>query len=299
MRSRVPSQVFKTLQVALRIASCGVVVFLGFLVLRNLSILFNDSALVTEPDHVTSDAVSNGVPLGAGQSFHADGYWTFAGWTWELQRSTGTEQDVDIPEAFHLQPPTTTPVEAELIGLLRDLGATREARDSYDVYHLQLGQAELKIAAVVDAPQPWIAEAVMGVPTTNTVSSSTSWSLFRLRRSSLIAAGHQRPQLLPFPSYTKLVGARFDERGNPQAEFLHQCPAIPVWIKQLSDAGYTTSTAPRLAEFQRSWIVTKQRESFVVWEPSRKAVGMLLISRLTSDGPSPDKHPTQPREAMR
>lgn len=261
-----------------RATCCLLVLVCGGSVLRSFHAVFSDNPITAR--NVGSQPPPNAMPA-LPELAMADGFWTFAGWGWELQQTVGELPEIAANQGSIVSdcPEFVGEEETHLLDALVQLGAVATVTGCLTQYELELGLAEIRVTSWTDGEKRWIAEAVLAVPS----DVASKHKLLRLRRKSRAFGGEDEKPLVPMPHVAQRVMARLDEAGIVQAELFRNSPPIPSLKPALERAGYSVMQSQEHPGPHQIWLLSHQRGTFLFWQPAYDAHGMLLVSRLATD----------------
>ncbi len=277
------SRVIRVLQGVVRISLCLVVVYLGFIAIRGFAILAGTDA-VSERAAVPSNIADTTVPAVDQTLSTREGYWSFAGWAWELKQTIGADVDFHVDAETPLgRPAQVNTDEPRLLDLLTHLNASQTVEGEYTRFDLDLSPARLSLLAGGVGEQRWIDQVVVGLPDPD---EANRWKLMKLRRSTLVASAENVSDLIPLPSSAKRVVVRVADDGVIQAELIQGLPGVETLRSRMAEQGYSMKPVRGFAGFDGSVLITKDDDAFLVWEPAGSGRGIALISRVDSPEPS-------------
>jgi hypothetical protein len=167
----------------------------------------------------------------------ADGAWSVGDSGWSLKRvevvpsdlprhveATGDAVPADWP---------VTPLEAELVALLRTAGATVREQSCVRVYSLMLRKAQVRVVTqpVSGFERVRLVQAVWTAP--------AGFNVFEMRPAPPSHGDRATPPLLPLPAGVGVVARRWAGDGTLLAEFVGPVPGDAPDPSEWRDAGWT------------------------------------------------------------
>lgn len=167
----------------------------------------------------------------------ADGSWSVGDSGWSLKRvevapadlpryvdATGDPVPADRP---------LTPLETELVALLRTAGATVREQSGVRVYSLMLRKAQVRVATqpLAGFERVRLVQAVWTAP--------AGFNVFEMRPAPPSHGDRATPPLLPLPAGMAVVARRWAGDGKLLAEFVGPVPGDAADPTEWRDAGWT------------------------------------------------------------
>lgn len=210
-----------------------------------------------------------------------DGYWTFAGWGWEVRLSNAEQQakEPDIPRYARARPRTIHQDEARFVEMLVRLGAARRTCGRTSTYQLQLQGSRVLVVTQSDGTDSWLAYAALKTIAGN----NEGLQKLELRRSGRTDDQGCRPELIPMPAPVRRVAARITERGSVQMELLQRCPPIERLKPILEETGYSVRMLDGAEHVKDKWLICIDGDAYVLWNLTGEQLGgTTVVNRVTT-----------------
>jgi len=249
--------IFTAVRLATRVGACVLICCLSVLVMLSVGRLLSPESPVSAPVDTASPNTS--LDLRTFTSEVGTGYWTFAGWDWELS------PPVDLGSGSAGEEPpiskSTLSFDAsdndnQLIQSLVALNAEYAQIDSRSRYKLVRSDFQLFVDTAMSGGRPGIGEAFLRYQD----SSDSTWREIAIRRKR--PAGRNQASIsLPLPAETTLVCSRISNGGSVTAALATSLSVSRSLVETWRGLGYTVEEQPDGLVCRRS------DEVFFLWCP--------------------------------
>lgn len=196
----------------------------------------------------------------------ADGSWSVGESGWSLKRIEVAPADLPRYVGSTGEPlpdnRPITPLETELIELLRTAGATSRENSGLRVYSLMLRKAQVR---VVTQPQGGL-ERIRLIQAIWTATSG--FNVFEMIPSPPSRGEGATPSLLPLPPNLTVAARRWGTNGKLLAEFVGPIPGDSADPTEWTEAGWKLDAATEAAREVGLVTYSKGAEQIQVWRVS-------------------------------